>query len=124
MSPLAIPGRGGTSLRPPSYAAAMASSRAAASAGSGTQMTLPSSMEKSIAAFALGPALLVVGRRAARVAARPLEHQVELPGQVGGVADPGAHALPGERRHLVGGVAGEEDPADPPLLGAARAWKV
>ena len=92
-------------------AAAIASSRAAASAGSGTQITLPSSIENSIAARALRQPLLAGSVSSSASAACAAEHEVELPGQVGGVADARAHALPGERRHLVGGVAGEEHSA-------------
>lgn len=44
------------------------------------------------------------------------QHQVELPGEVGGVTQAGAHALPGERRRLVGGVPGQQDPAVVPPL--------
>ena len=55
--------------------------------------------------------------RAASGAARPVEDEVELPREVGRVADPGAHALAGERRHQVRGVAGEEDPPVLPPLG-------
>ena len=43
------------------------------------------------------------------------QDEVELPGQVGGVADPRAHALTGEGRHLVSGVAGQEHPSWAPL---------
>jgi hypothetical protein len=38
------------------------------------------------------------------------QDQVQLPGQVGGVANAGAHALPGEGGHQVGGVAGQQQP--------------
>ena len=66
----------------------------------------------------LGPAFGLVGVE--QLIGGPAgEHQVELPGQVGGVPDTGAHALPGEGRHLVGGVTGQEDPAGPPALGEA-----
>ena len=41
----------------------------------------------------------------------PAEDHAQLPGEVGGVADPGAQALSGERRHLVRSVAGQEDPS-------------
>ena len=44
------------------------------------------------------------------------EHEIELPRQVGGVADAGAQSLTGEGRRLVGGVAGEEHPTAAPLL--------
>ena len=53
-----------------------------------------------------------------------VEHEVELPGQVGGVAQAGAHALPGERRHEVGGVAGEEHAPGAPPLGVAGVERV
>ena len=51
------------------------------------------------------------------VAGTPGEDEVELPGEVGGVAQSGAHPLAGERRHLVGGVAGEERPSGAPARG-------
>ena len=54
MSPAASPGSVGASIGSGPTAAAIASSRAAASAASGTQITLPSSMENSIAARADG----------------------------------------------------------------------
>ena len=44
------------------------------------------------------------------------EDGVELPAQVPRVADAGAHALPHEGRHGVGGVAGEHDAAAAPRL--------
>ena len=47
----------------------------------------------------------------------PGQHQVELPRQVGGVAQARAHALAGEGRHLVGGVAGEQHVARAPPIG-------
>ena len=52
------------------------------------------------------------------------EHEVELPREVGGVADAGAHALAGERRHQVGGVAGERRPARAATARRTRAWNV
>ncbi len=54
MNPELMPGSPGAGPGSSPTPAAMASSRAAASAGSGTQITLPSSIEKSIAALALG----------------------------------------------------------------------
>jgi hypothetical protein len=54
----------------------------------------------------------------------PGQDEVELPGEVAGVADPGAQPLSGERRHLVRGVAGQEDPPRPPLLGVAGLERV
>ena len=68
-------------------------------------------------------ALLVVGGQERRRGA-PVEHEVELPRQVGRVAEAGAHALSGERRHLVRGVAGEEDPPDLPPRGDPRLERV
>ncbi len=47
-------------------------------------------------------------------------HQRELPGQIGGVADAGAEALPHERRRLMAGVAEQEDAARAPTLGQQR----
>ena len=82
-------------------AAAIASSRAAASAGSGTQMTLPSSIENSIAWRALGQPLLLVGVEQ-RVGGAAVEHEVELPGQVGGVAD-ARRTCPARRTAASGG---------------------
>ena len=38
----------------------------------------------------------------------------ELPAQVGHIADTGGHALADPRWHHMGGVPGEEDPADAP----------
>ena len=58
-------------------------------------------------------------RAAPRSPAR--EHQVELPGQVRGVAQAGAHALAGEGRRLVRGVAREQRAPVPPAVGPARA---
>ena len=58
------------------------------------------------------------------VLGRSLQHEIELPGEVVGVPEPGAHALAEERRHLVGGVAGEQDPTLFPLLGDGRAERV
>ena len=48
----------------------------------------------------------------------------ELPREVGGVARPGGEALPGERRHEVRSVAGEQDAPDAPLLGVAGVERV
>ena len=61
MIPSVMPGSGGASVGSVPTSGAIAASRAAASAGSGTQITLPSSMENSMAWRALGSALLVVG---------------------------------------------------------------
>ena len=61
-----------------------------------------------------------LGRRGQqRVGRRPSEHVVELPRQVGGVADAGAHALPGEGGNLVGRVAGQQDASARHTLGVA-----
>ena len=49
-----MPGNGGTSASSGPTVAAIAASRAAASSGSGTQITLPSSIEKPIAPCAWG----------------------------------------------------------------------
>ncbi len=57
-----------------------------------------------------GDALARVGVEQ-RIRARAGEHEVELPGEIGGVAEARAHALAGERRHLVRGVAGEQQAA-------------
>ena len=103
--------------------AAIASSRAAASAGSGTQITLPSSIEKLDRRSRARQPLRLVGVEQ-RVGGATVEHEVELPRQVGGVAQAGAHALAGERRHEVGGVAGEEDAPGAPLLGVAGVERV
>jgi len=46
-----------------------------------------------------------------RVGCVALEDEVELPRQVGGIPDAGAHALPGEWRHLVGGIWWAASPA-------------
>ena len=46
-----------------------------------------------------------------------LHDQCELPGEVGRVADAGAHALSDERRGQVGGVAEQEHPAVAPAVG-------
>jgi len=50
-----------------------------------------------------------------RVAGPAAQDEAEFPGQVGGVAESGAHALAGEGRHEVGRVAREQDAPDPPL---------
>lgn len=47
------------------------------------------------------------------------EYQVQLPGEVDGVAEARAHALPDEGRHDVCGVARDEEPARAPLVGTA-----
>lgn len=44
------------------------------------------------------------------------ENEMELPRQVGRIADAGAGALPEIRRHRVCGVAGEEDTTHPPSI--------
>ena len=54
MKPAVMAGSPGAGAGSSPTPAAIASSRAAASAGSATQITPPSSMEKSMAAFALG----------------------------------------------------------------------
>ena len=58
------------------------------------------------------------------LAREALEHQVQVPGQGHGVADPRAHALPGERRHQMRGVSREQHPALPPALRPAGAERV
>src|SRR5262252_1267962 len=65
----------------------------------------------------LSLALVTVEQRIMRTGA---QHERELPGQIGGVADAGAHALPHEGRRLVAGIAGEEDAAGAPALGDQR----
>ena len=57
-----------------------------------------------------------IGRAAA-------QHGVELPGEVGGIAHAGAHALAEEGRRLVAGVAGQQQPPSPPALRTTE-WKV
>ena len=114
-------GRAGRALgraRAPT-AAAMASSRAAASAGSGTQMTLPSSMENSMAAARARQTLRLRRCRAARSGAPPASTRSSFQARLAASRMPGTHALPGERRHQVGGITGQEDPAGPPPLGVA-----
>ena len=49
----------------------------------------------------------------------PGEHQVELPGEIDGVSDPGAQALTCERRHLVCRVTGQQKPSVAPAIGPA-----
>ena len=56
----------------------------------------------------------------AAVTRRAGQDEVELPGQIGGVAQARAHALPRERRHLVRGVAGEQQPPASPRVHPAR----
>ena len=68
-------------------------------------------------------ALALVGVKQRGVLAAP-EHHVELPGQVGRVFNAGAQALAGERGHLVGRVAGDQDPSGPPPVRAARPDRV
>ena len=96
----------------------MKASRWAACSGSVTQMTLPSSTDMPIAcwAWALRSGPWVSSKLLGRAAP---EDQVQLPGQVRGVADARAHPLPGEEGHQVGGVAGQQ--AGPPPVGPARA---
>ena len=60
------------------------------------------------------PARSCPGRSAGR---SPVEHAGQLPRQVHRIAQPGAHALPDERRGEVGGVAEQEDVAAPPAVG-------
>ena len=64
------------------------------------------------------PALGLVGveQRVGRAA----EHGGELPGEVGRVARAGREPLPGERRHHVRGVAGQQHAAAAPARGRAR----
>ena len=52
------------------------------------------------------------------------QDEVELPRQVGGVAQPRAQPLPGKGGHLVGGVAGQQDPAIAPALDQAGGERV
>ena len=54
MIPASMLGSGGASVGSGPTSGAMASSRAAAASGSGTQMILPNSMENSMACRALG----------------------------------------------------------------------
>ena len=61
----------------------------------------------------VGGALGAVGVQQ-RVGHRSREDEVELPREVGHVAQVRAHPLPGERRHEVRGVAGEQHPAVTP----------
>ena len=96
MSPAASPGSAGRRSAPSPTPAAIASSRAAASAASGTQITLPSSIENSIAARARSAAAPSRSCRAALRRRRSVEHQVELPRQVRGVAQ-GRSTCPGPR---------------------------
>ena len=72
-----------------------------------------------IVAFALGHALLLVGVEQG-LRRETFEHEVELPCQVVGVAKAGAQALRQEGRHLVTGVAGQEDAAAAPGCGEQR----
>jgi hypothetical protein len=48
-----------------------------------------------------------------------IEDQVQLPGQVDRVAQVRAHALAGERRHQVGRVPGQQQPAAAPAVAPA-----
>ena len=50
----------------------------------------------------------------------PANDAVELPREVRGVAQSGAHALPGERRHEMRRVAGQEGTPGAPLFGVTR----
>src|SRR6202008_162987 len=51
-------------------------------------------------------------------------HQVELPREVRGVADAGAHALARERRHLMSGIARDQQPSITPAIDPARLERV
>ena len=55
-----------------------------------------------------------------RFAGRAGHHHPELPGEVGGVPDAGAHALPEEGRGLVRAVPGQHQPAAAPRCGEQR----
>ena len=68
-----------------------------------------------IAAFVLFPerfGRIASGEQA--VVGGAVEHGGQLPGQVGGVAQPRTHALAEEGRRLVGGVTGQEESTVPP----------
>ena len=56
-----------------------------------------------------------------RVVGDPVVDEAQLPRQVRGVTDARAQPLAEERRHLVGSVAGEEDPAER-IESATVAW--
>ena len=47
------------------------------------------------------------------------EHGGELPGKIGGIFHAAVHALSGERRHQMRGVAGKQDAALAPSIGDA-----
>ena len=55
-----------------------------------------------------------------RVVGDPVGNEAQLPRQVRRVTDAGAQPLAEERRHLVGGVTGEEDPARTHRVGDGR----
>src|SRR5271166_1311371 len=48
----------------------------------------------------------------------------QLPGQVRGILHAAVHPLPGERRHQMRRIAGEEHPAAPPMFGDARMERI
>ena len=52
------------------------------------------------------------------------QNQVELPREVRGVTNAGAHALSRERRHEMRRVAGEQDAAGAPMLGVSGTERV
>ena len=62
--------------------------------------------------------LLLVGVQQIRVSTA--QRQIELESHVLGVPDSRAHALAEEGRHLMGGIAGEQDASDPPGVGDQR----
>ena len=105
-------------LPPGGTSGAIDASRAAAASASGMQIDLAQLGGDLDDRRGLGDPLDVVGLEKRRVL-RPAQHVVELPGQVGRVAQAGAHPLAGERRRLVRGVAGEEDASDVPPGGPA-----
>ena len=63
----------------------------------------------------MGGALILIVLEHARVGPARKD-EIQPPGQTHRVAHPRAHALPQERRHLVGGVSGQQDPAVAPGL--------
>ena len=104
-NPSSRPGSSGTGIVPGGGGRQHRFIPAAASAGSATQMTLPSSMENWIT-LPTGCPFELVGVQQTVAGSAP-EHDVELPGQVVGVPQPAAQTLAGEGRHQVGGVTGQ-----------------
>ena len=60
----------------------------------------------------MGGALGLVGVEQALIG--PVEAGCQLPGQIGSIADTGAHALPHEGRGQVGGISCDQHPSAPP----------